>query len=915
MSAATGALQPILGKLATLLGDEYTHFKGLRKEIKSLSGELAAMEAFLLKMSEEEDPDVQDKVWMNEVRELSYDMEDVIDDFMQSVGDKDEKKDGFLARMKNSLGKMKARHRIGNEIQDLKKQIIEVGERSARYRSREGFSNTANASIDPRALAIFEHASKLVGIDEPKAEIIKLLTEENFRAPVKQQQPKIITIVGPGGMGKTTIANQVYQELKGQFMCQAFISVSRNPDMMNILRTILSQLDKNGFVDTKAGSIQQLLSNISNFLVDRSYFVVIDDIWKKEAWDVIKYAFPMTSCGIIITTTRIKDVANSCQLTFSGHIYNIRPLHIVHSRELFQRRLFNSKEDLPTYLEKVSDEILKKCDGLPLAIIAISGLLANIERTEDIWNQVKDSIGHALERNPTIEGMMKILSLSYFDLPPHLKTCLLYLSIFSEDSSIKKNDLIRRWIGEEFIHNEGRYTAHEIGERCFHELLNRGLIQPGMTDKYGKVKSCRVHDTILDFIISKSIEENFITSLGVPVLTNGIQNKVVRRLSLHSNQGNSAITTSGLVFSHVRSLNVFGNSARIPSLEEFRHLRVLDLKHCHQLEDDNLGNIVRLLQLRYLNLKSTRICGFPEQIGRLGCLVVLDLRGNHMMKELPTSIINLGKLSHLLVDNHVKFPDGIAKMQALETLKDVAFSVQPMDFLWGLGQLKNLKNLSLDLDFEDALFNRYPIVVQQERNKAIVSSLCKLGTQNLRSMDWISFIQEPLCVPAIEKLINFYLATPQIPKWVSSLRNLQQLHLLAEEVNQDHLCILGSLPTLLILHLSGEPNGKLRICGEVGFQFLRIFKLSAGYDPVDLLFEAGSMPKLEKLMFNSVCGVEPDSLDFGIENLPLLSTFRYEVFGNDNIVRAVRSAMERAASAHPNHPSLLFRRLGTYNNS
>jgi disease resistance protein RPM1 len=98
VSVATGALKPVMGKLGALLGDRYKRFKELRKDIKSLAHELAAMDAFLIKMSKEEDPDVQDKVWMNEVRELSYDMEDYIDDFMQSVDDEGTKPEGFIRR-------------------------------------------------------------------------------------------------------------------------------------------------------------------------------------------------------------------------------------------------------------------------------------------------------------------------------------------------------------------------------------------------------------------------------------------------------------------------------------------------------------------------------------------------------------------------------------------------------------------------------------------------------------------------------------------------------------------------------------------------------------------------------------------------------------------------------------------------
>jgi disease resistance protein RPM1 len=506
------------------------------------------------------------------------------------------------------------------------------------------------------------------------------------------------------------------------------------------------------------------------------YFVVIDDIWDVDTWDVIKHAFPMNNCSSrVITTTRIIDVAETCRSSFNGHVYNIRPLDIVRSRQLFRKRLFNSEENCPSYLEDISDQILEKCAGLPLAIIAISGLLANTERREDLWDQVKDSIGRALVRNHIIEGMMKILSLSYFDLPHHLKTCLLYVSIWPEDSIIRKKDLIRRWIAEGIIHKEGSYTTHEIGEVCFTELLNRNLIQPGNTNEYGEVNSCRVHDMILDFIISKSIEENFVTLLGVPTLTIGTQTKIVRRLSLEvSKQGYSTLPTKGLVLSHVRSLNVLRTYDEIPSLEDFRHLRVLELKNCNRLKGHHLENILRFFQLRYLSLKHTIICELPEQIGRLKCLEILDLRDTEV-KELPASIVNLGKLSHLFVDRGVKFPDGIVNLQALETLKGVTVSKQPLNFIWGIGQLNNLRNLVLhfevDSNYED---------IKEEHNKALVSSLCKLGTQNLRSLTiWkgSNLLEQRLSLVTLERLItrSWCSAIREVPKWVSSLKNLQQL--------------------------------------------------------------------------------------------------------------------------------------------
>ncbi|VAI63754.1 unnamed protein product [Triticum turgidum subsp. durum] len=227
VSAATGALKPVMRKLAALMGDEYKHLKEVQGDIRFVTDELTAMHAFLLKMSEEEEPDEQDKVWMTAVRELSYDMEDSINDFMQCVDDKNTKIDGFIEKIKNSLrklGKAKDRRQIGFDIQDLKRQIIVVSSRNERYKTPQAVLKTINFSnnkievVDPRALAIFERASKLVGIDEPKSELMELLTEEDGRASTEQQL-KMVSIVGSGGMGKTTLANQVYQEIKEKFKC------------------------------------------------------------------------------------------------------------------------------------------------------------------------------------------------------------------------------------------------------------------------------------------------------------------------------------------------------------------------------------------------------------------------------------------------------------------------------------------------------------------------------------------------------------------------------------------------------------------------------------------------------------------------------------------------------------------------
>jgi disease resistance protein RPM1 len=154
-------------------------------------------------------------------------------------------------------------------VHDFKTRIKEVGDRNQRYRTGvERPCRDPNEVVDSRALVIFQKASELVGIDEPKNELISLLTKDGSSS---QHQVKVVSVVGFGGLGKTTLANQVFQSLHNEFDCHAFVTVSRNPDMMKVLRTILSDVSGEEYTNTEAGDIQHLVKKISNFLQDKRY--------------------------------------------------------------------------------------------------------------------------------------------------------------------------------------------------------------------------------------------------------------------------------------------------------------------------------------------------------------------------------------------------------------------------------------------------------------------------------------------------------------------------------------------------------------------------------------------------------------------------------------------------------------------
>lgn len=289
------------------------------------------------------------------------------------------------------------------------------------------------------------------------------------------------------------------------------------------------------------------------------YFIVIDDVWKEKDWTVVRRAFPddNDNGSRIIATTRITGVANLCCSNSSGQPYQMAPLSDIDSRRLFFKRYFCSDDPYPCELEEVSTRILKKCGGLPLAIVTFASLLANKTYDKDEWERLQDfvGIGSSHENDGNLKGMKDILLLSYWDLPCHLKTCFLYLCVYPEDYKINCEELKWKWMAEGFLAPRwGRLD--QVAENYFNELVNRNLIQP-IVNYDGSVKYCQVHDMVLDLIICLSDEDNFATILNGRIC-NSFPSKI-RRLSMHSSDGEhkgslSAITQKKL---HVRSLTTF----------------------------------------------------------------------------------------------------------------------------------------------------------------------------------------------------------------------------------------------------------------------------------------------------------------------------------------------------------------------
>nr|XP_040254212.1 disease resistance protein Pik-2-like [Aegilops tauschii subsp. strangulata] len=845
VSASLGALGPLLVKLTGLLADEYGRLKSVRRQIMPLRYELASMEAAVRKYSMLEDPDIQVKQWISMVRELAYDIEDCIDIFIYRIGNGG-RQSGFKDFFCNTTRQLKAlgaRRGIADQIDELKARIRHVKELKNSYNlDATTCSMSSHIAVDPRLCAIFAEETNLVGIDGPRDDLAKWIVDE------KVIHSRVLSIVGFGGLGKTTLANEVYRKVQGHFDCRAFVSISQKPNIRKIINDLIYKLPHpDGFTNNS-------------------------DIWDE------------------ITS-------------------------IAKLRELLQdKRIFGSENCCPNTLKEVSDKILKKCGGLPLAIITISSLLANKPVVKVEWEKVNKSIGSTLENNKSQEGMNSILCLSYNDLSPNLKTCLLYLSVFPEDYTIDRDKLVRRWIAEGFISEECGQCQQEVAENYFYELINKSLVQPVYIGYDGKASTCRVHDMMLDIIISKSVEDNFIIVVdgegGQTCLPN--HHGFIRRLSIQHIGRELSYALACKDLRHVRSLTATSSDCikHLPSLVEFEALRVLDFEDCEGLDEYDMHNMDKLFNLKYLSYRCTGISKLPSGIVMLGELETLDLRDT-CVQELPSGIVQLIKLQHLLVAVGTKIPNGIGVMRNLRVILGFNITRSPVAAVEDLGDLTRLSELDIYLDGGGP--EEYKRLEQM-----LLSSLCKLSDGKLMSLritrygGSLEFLDSWSPLPF--SLQIFYMSSDcyfvNVPKWIApTLNSLTYLDINLTELTEKGLLAVGELPTLLCLELwlKTGPKDRLIIVEDMGFPSLREFSIS-GEAEAYVTFMKGAMPRLEKLGIPCLVSVAT-TYDFyiGIEHLTCLKQV-IVVLGTDGCApsesKAAAAAIRNEAVVNLNHPTI-----------
>ncbi|KAM3206015.1 hypothetical protein ACQJBY_061603 [Aegilops geniculata] len=904
VGASEATMRSLLGKLGGLLAQEYTLIRGVRGDIQYISDELASMQAFLGDLgSALDDHDRRLKSWMKQIRDMAYDMEDCIDDFAHRLP-QDSLSDArcsFIVTIVYELWTFWPRRDIAFKIAELKVRAQYIAERRSIYGVENPVPRRSSEAGATHAVTygIAEHlvvSRQLIRTENPvgvKVDMKKLggwITKHD-----KGSHRAVVSLIGFGGVGKTTIAMALYRDFRNEFDCRASVTVSQNFDEDEVLRDVLAQIKpadnqikpkeegqeggntgklekKNLVADIKSsvkrvvpllsghrpqsndGSTQskietmnhdQLIEELKKRLLGRRYLLLIDDIWSVETWETIRNWLPHdnTKDSRVIVTTRFQAVGAACsERDGIDYVHTVNVLSDAHSKSLFhqsvsesprskegERMDTRSQADVPSVStessegdgtdhqpstrvqsskvgekEEVHMDIWKYCGGLPLAIVTMAGLVAcNPQKQSDHWSKVCQSLFPEQVAPLTLEGVTRILDYCYNDLPADLKTCSLYLSIFPKGSKISKKRLTRRWISECFVAEKQGLSAEEVAETYFNQLVSRKIIRPVDHNSNGKVKSFKVHDMILEYIVSKSSEENFITVVGGHWLMPTPSNKV-RRLSMQSSGSKHGNSTKGMNLSQVRSLTAFGSQNRRLPFHSFNNgiIQVLDLEGWKGLTDKHMNDICKMLVLKYLSLRRTEVSEIPSKIEKLQYLETLDIRETDV-RVLPKAFGQLKRLRSMLGGNKntkkaLKLPHEKNKepMKALRILSGIEIS-EESSAVASLHQLTGIRKLAI-----------YKLNIKEggqtfKQLRSSIEYLCSCGLQilaiNDESSNFINSLDTMTTPPRYIIGLELSGKMERPPQWIKELNNLYKLTLSVTVLRTDTFKLIQDLPKLFTL--------------------------------------------------------------------------------------------------------------------
>ncbi|XP_076909938.1 putative late blight resistance protein homolog R1A-3 [Bidens hawaiensis] len=638
-------LETFMVKLRRLLYENYDNnttignnpfIQARKHEIQLLYEELGSLIGSCFK-DEDDLEDVGN--WKTRLIEAAQEAEDTVDMFISSAiitNDDDlqltyrRMTDNLLdCSLKDLKGVMDTLKSIRADMSNKKGNLFQNHVNRQDIMSDNKFEANGNTRVN---LSSIENEEVVVGFEEDALLILDRLTAD-------RKKLDIISIVGMGGQGKTTLANKIFNDslVKYHFHVRGWVIVSQAYSTRDLLSQLMVSIGKSVH---ESASESKLCEMLYQSLKGIKYLIVMDDIWSSKAWDNVGICFPDDKTGSrVLLTTRLTEVA--WHASQGGFIHNLGHLTKDQSWYLLCKKTFRGSE-CPESLIETGKDIAKKCGGLPLALVVIAGVLEKGDKREDSWEEIAKSVGSYIINDPN--GCSDVLALSYDHLPSHLKKCFLYIGGFPKDCKFQLQRLICLWMAEEFI-KRGQRSLEEEGEYYLMDLIDRNLLIVADRSSSGGVKSCRLHDLLRELCLTKASEENFFKKVSMPTSNNSLFSMMKQRRlftdckvlpEIYSH--NFVSYTSSVLCFDDHSLPTRRNTGWVLS---FLLLRVLDLQN---ILLSKFSKIKMLVHLRYLAFwsYSNRFSFSKAQLWRLQTLIVKGRFQSFMIS--PDNMVNLRHL-------------------------------------------------------------------------------------------------------------------------------------------------------------------------------------------------------------------------------------------------------------------------------
>ncbi|XP_068640745.1 disease resistance protein RGA2-like [Aristolochia californica] len=844
-------LDRVIESIGSALGEEIEIVWGVEEKLQRLSNTLSAINSLMADIEEKQLHSNTMRDWLGKLKEVVYDAEDVVDDFnlqaLQAKQAGDDVESNMIKRVCNNFlsfkNKVAFRREIGKMIQDITKRLDEIAKERAQFHLSEmSVARPIQVRQGPYTSPLIDQTT-VIGREKEKDKLIKELLMSN--ESISEKHFSVIPIVGLGGLGKTTFARLVYnnEKVKQHFEVKGWVCASDRFEIMRVTKEIVYSINGNPCEVTHPEV------HLQNLIKGKRFLIVIDDVWEDalDCWDDFCIPFICGNQGSkLIVTTRSEKVA---LVMGTSDPFLLVGLSDEDCFKLFSRKAFvNGDEERYPNLVDIGKRIMKKCGGVLLAINTLGGLLT-FTRNENEWDGVLESSFWKLPQNE--DSILPALKLSYHHLPPKVKPCFAFCSIFPKDWSFDKNKLIRMWMALGYIQQDGWREEEVVGDEYFNDLLMISFFSRYTYDKnhftmhdlvhdlaesLAKEECIRLHDDRLDLIPRKNNIPQRARHASL------IWSPNTKKVSFDDIKSLKRLRTF-VVLTHMFDVgNITVEFNCIDTIKELKFLHIMGLRDGLIL---GLLNVIGCFpQLRYLDLSGSEIEELPDLICSISYLQTLDLTNCHKLNKLPNNTATLTNLRYLIITHCDRLTCMPTHIGNLTNLRELTRFIVGKEAGTKIVEFKGLNSLKGNLSIK-GLEN---IVDGEEAKEAGLKNkhLSELGLFWTREEARDGSIDEDVLEnlePHIN-LITLYLYNYQgtyLPSWLSNLSSLKELYL-------DGCSELASLPEDL-----------MKLGSLERLWLIKCLKIS-------------SLPR---------CGLPKSLESFVIHDSPLLKESCKRIFGSD----------------------------------